>query len=87
MQITRTLHPPGGATALIAIMGSEKVKALGYGYVFSPVLTGTLILYVVALVFNNMTSHRRYPTNKTFTTYVRKKIKRNIRLLVRNSSS
>jgi CBS-domain-containing membrane protein len=86
MQISKTLHPPGGATALIAIMGSEKIKALGYGYVLSPVLTGTLILYFVALVFNNMTSHRRYPTNKTFTTYVRKKLKRNIRLLMRNPS-
>ena len=86
MQISKTLHPPGGATALIAIMGSEKVKALGYGYVLSPVLTGTLILYFVALIFNNMTSRRRYPTNKTFTTYVRKKIKRNIRLLGRTQS-
>jgi CBS-domain-containing membrane protein len=86
MQVSKTLHPPGGATALIAIMGSEKVRTLGYGYVLSPVLTGTLILYFVALIFNNMTSHRRYPTNKTFTTYVRKKLKRNIRLLMRNPS-
>jgi CBS-domain-containing membrane protein len=86
MQISKTLHPPGGATALIAIMGSEKIKALGYGYVISPVLTGTLILYFVAMIFNNMTSHRRYPTNKTFTTYVRKKLKRNIRLLMRSPS-
>ena len=38
MQITKTLHPPGGATALIANIGSEKIKALGYMYVLSPVL-------------------------------------------------
>lgn len=86
MQISKTLHPPGGATALIAIMGSEKIKALGYGYVLSPVLTGTLILYFVALIFNNITSHRQYPTNNRFTIYVRKKLKRNIRLLLRNPS-
>lgn len=67
MQVTKTLHPPGGATALIAILGSEKIKALGYIYVCSPVLTGSLILFAVALVFNNVTSSRKYPTNSRFT--------------------
>ena len=33
MQITKTLHPPGGATALIANLGSEKIQSLGYFYV------------------------------------------------------
>ncbi len=64
MQITKTLHPPGGATALIAVIGSERIKSLGYNYVLSPVLTGSIILVVVALVFNNITSHRHYPANK-----------------------
>ena len=67
MQLTKTLHPPGGATALIAIIGSEKVKALGFAYVLSPVLTGALILFAVAMIFNNLTAHRRYPTNRKFT--------------------
>lgn len=44
MQITKTLHPPGGATALIAVSGSAKIKALGYLYVFFPVLSGSIIL-------------------------------------------
>lgn len=61
MQITKTLHPPGGATALIANIGSEKIKALGYVYVLSPVLTGVMILFVVALVFNNISKSRKYP--------------------------
>lgn len=64
MQITKTLHPPGGATALIAVIGSEKIKGFGYIYVLSPILTGVTILLLVALVFNNMTSHRSYPANK-----------------------
>lgn len=64
MQVTRTLHPPGGATALIAVIGSEKVTNLGYLYVFSPILTGVLILFTVALIFNNITANRSYPTNK-----------------------
>ncbi|AUC84718.1 HPP family protein [Polaribacter sp. ALD11] len=67
MQYTKTLHPPGGATALIPIIGSEKITSLGYYYVFSPVLTGVLILLVIALIFNNMTKNRTYPTNNTFT--------------------
>ncbi|TDD98608.1 HPP family protein [Flavobacterium cellulosilyticum] len=64
MQITKTLHPPGGATALIAIIGSDKIKDLGYLYVISPVLIGILILLVTALIFNNLTSNRSYPSHK-----------------------
>jgi CBS domain-containing membrane protein len=64
MQITKTLHPPGGATALIAIIGSPKVKELGYLYVLSPILSGVIILLAVALIFNNITRHRSYPINK-----------------------
>lgn len=50
MHHTRTLHAPGGATALIANIGSAKVKALGYGYAFAPVLTGVAVLMLTALV-------------------------------------
>lgn len=81
MQITKTLHPPGGATALLAVIGSEKIKALGYFYVLSPVLSGVTILLVVALIFNNVTQNRKYPAGgrlKKFFQYVfvRKSIKR-----------
>lgn len=61
MQITKTLHPPGGATALIAVIGSVKIKSLGYLYVAFPVFTGAVILLVVAMVFNNITANRHYP--------------------------
>jgi CBS domain-containing membrane protein len=66
MQITKTLHPPGGATALIAVTGSAQIKDLGYMYVLSPVLDGVLILFITALVFNNMTSSRSYPSHSTY---------------------
>lgn len=66
MQYTKTLHPPGGATALIAVTGSAKIKLLGYGYVIFPVLSGVLILLMVALVFNNITSLRKYPNEGRF---------------------
>ncbi|RKS13756.1 HPP family protein [Flavobacterium sp. 120] len=73
MQITKTLHPPGGATALIAIIGTPKIKNLGYWYVLYPVLTGVLILLVVALIFNNMTPDRYYPNHKKYH-IIRKKL-------------
>lgn len=72
MQITKTLHPPGGATALIAVIGSEKIKALGFLYPIAPVLIGCLILYVIAMIFNNITPQRSYPTNKNFTNAILK---------------
>ncbi|MBD0822855.1 HPP family protein [Aestuariibaculum marinum] len=72
MQVTKTLHPPGGATALIAIIGTEKIKSLGYFYVLSPVLSGVLILFIVALVFNNLTTFRKYPTDNKLTRFIMK---------------
>ena len=64
MQMSKTMHPPGGATALIANIGSEKVKGLGYLFVLSPVLSGALILLGVALLVNNIPRHRSYPYRK-----------------------
>ncbi|MBA0883724.1 HPP family protein [Flavobacterium undicola] len=81
MQITKTLHPPGGATALIAVIGTQRIKDLGYWYVISPVLTGVLILFFTALLFNNMTSSRKYPTHSTY----HKRYHRIIRRLRRNN--
>ncbi|NJX15193.1 HPP family protein [Tamlana crocina] len=69
MQYTKTLHPPGGAAALIAVIGGEKIQSLGYWYVLAPVLTGTLILLVVALVFNNITSNRSYPVKGRYVNF------------------
>lgn len=61
MHATRTLHPPGGATALIAVIGSQKIHALGFYYVLIPATVGPLILLTVALLVNNIPSSRRYP--------------------------
>ncbi|MBN4061221.1 HPP family protein [bacterium AH-315-I18] len=63
MHFTRTLHPPGGATALIAVIGGDKVHLLGYQYVLCPVLAGALVMLVVALLVNNLSTNpkRQYP--------------------------
>jgi len=61
MHHSRTLHPPGGATALIAVAGSDRIHALGYLYVLMPVASGALILLLVALLINNAALRRQYP--------------------------
>jgi len=61
MHATKTLHPPGGATALIAVIGSQKIHNLGYLYVIIPVALGAIIMLVVALLVNNISKNRRYP--------------------------
>jgi CBS-domain-containing membrane protein len=61
MQLTLTLHPPGGATALIAVIGSEQIHELGFLYVLVPVTTGAIILFLIAVVVNNIPEHRHYP--------------------------
>ena len=60
MMLTRTIHPPGGATALIAVIGPEAVRGLGWAYVF-PVLVGALLLMLVAIVSNNLLERGSYP--------------------------
>ncbi|MBC8412331.1 MAG: HPP family protein [Nitrospira sp.] len=61
MHATKTLHPPGGATALIAVIGSEKIHALGYMYALVPVGAGAIIMLLVALIVNNCAKSRKYP--------------------------
>ncbi|MBF0159607.1 MAG: HPP family protein [Magnetococcales bacterium] len=61
MQWTRTTHPPGGATALIAVIGSDQLHALGYGYALVPAGLGAVLMLLVAVVINNMAPSRRYP--------------------------
>jgi CBS-domain-containing membrane protein len=61
MHASKTLHPPGGATALIAVIGSSKIHALGYLYTIIPVGIGASIMLVVALLVNNIPQNRKYP--------------------------
>ncbi len=61
MHATRTLHPPGGATALIAVIGGAPVHALGYFYALVPVGLGAVMMLVVALLVNNIPKNRTYP--------------------------
>jgi len=61
MHATKTLHPPGGATALIAVIGGDKIHNLGYLYPIVPVGLGAVIMLAIALPVNNLPRTRRYP--------------------------
>lgn len=61
MHATRTLHPPGGATALIAVIGSSDIHNAGFLYVLVPATLGPLILLAVGVLVNNIPASRRYP--------------------------
>jgi CBS domain-containing membrane protein len=61
MQLMRCVHPPGGATALSAVVGGSGVQALGMNYVFTPVLLNAAIIVAVAVAFNALLARRRYP--------------------------
>ncbi len=61
MHATKTLHPPGGATALIAVIGSDKIHDLGFLYALIPAGSGALVMLLVALLINNIPKNRSYP--------------------------
>ncbi len=61
MLATKTLHPPGGATALIAVIGGQKIHSLGFLYAFLPAGAGAIVLLLVALIVNNLSKNRKYP--------------------------
>jgi CBS-domain-containing membrane protein len=61
MHYLRCLHPPGGATALVAVLGGESIHQLGYTFLLSPVLFNALVILVVAVLLNLPFSWRRYP--------------------------
>ncbi len=62
MYYLRCIHPPGGATAISAVIGGDTVHELGYQYVFTPVLLNVLVILLVAIIFNYAFAWRRYPT-------------------------
>lgn len=61
MHYARCMHPPGGATALAAVIGGPEIQALGFGFLLAPVLLNVLTILSVAVVFNGLFPWRRYP--------------------------
>ncbi len=51
----RCLHPPGGASALLAALGG-----VGFGFALFPMLVDSLLLVLAGMLYNGLTG-RRYP--------------------------
>jgi CBS domain-containing membrane protein len=60
MSLTRTLHPPGGAAALLAVLGGPAVAALGWRFAFVPVLLNAAVLAGLGVLFHRLSGHA-YP--------------------------
>ncbi|KAJ2088781.1 hypothetical protein IW138_003955 [Coemansia sp. RSA 986] len=59
MGLTNCYHPPAGATAFMAGYSSHTIKRVGWWFPLFPVLSLTLVLLVLGILFNNLA--RVYP--------------------------
>lgn len=64
--LLRCLHPSGGGTALVPVLGGEGVQALGFSFVLVPVLINAAILVLLGIVLNALFHWRRYPAALTW---------------------
>jgi CBS domain-containing membrane protein len=56
MVVTRSLHPPGGAVALTAILSGPPIKQLGFSFAVSPVLVSSIALVGLGVAFHSVTN-------------------------------
>ena len=49
-------HPPDGGNPIIVILGS-----VSFDYLFSPILTGCLIIIVFGIILNKFVAKKKYP--------------------------
>jgi len=61
MYYCHCIHPPGGATALSAVVASDEIQQLGYQFILTPVLINVAAILFVAFTFNYFFKWRRYP--------------------------
>ena len=57
MSVTRCLHPPGGASALLAVLGGSPVTDVGYLYAFAPVALNSLVMVALGWAFHRLMRH------------------------------
>lgn len=57
MSLCRCLHPPGGACALLAALGSPAIAAHGWQALLLPLGLNVVALVAAGWLFNNLTGH------------------------------
>ena len=60
MSLFRCLHPPGGACALLAVVGGPSVQAAGHVFAFVPVGSTSALLVLCGWLFHRVSGHS-YP--------------------------
>jgi CBS domain-containing membrane protein len=60
MSLTRSLHPPGGASALLAVIGGPAITGAGFGFAFVPIALNAGLLALVGVAFHRLSRHS-YP--------------------------
>jgi len=60
MSLLRCLHPPGGACALLPVLGGPAIIAKGLAFAFVPVALNAAVLVCVGLAFHRLSRHS-YP--------------------------
>ena len=59
MILLNVTHPPAGGNPIIVIIGS-----VSFDYLLSPVISGSLIIIISAIIINRFILKKIYPTNK-----------------------
>lgn len=62
MHQARCLHPPGGASALIPVLGGESVKSLGFQFLLTPLALNVLVMLAISLAYRRLLSAKAMPT-------------------------
>jgi CBS domain-containing membrane protein len=56
MSLTRCLHPPGGASALLCALGAAGLESWGWGHLL-PIALNVFALALAGWLYNNLTGH------------------------------
>ena len=59
MILFNVTHPPAGGNPIIVIVGS-----VSFDYLFSPVITGSIIIIISAIIINRFILRKSYPSQK-----------------------
>ena len=59
MILLNVTHPPAGGNPIIVIIGS-----VSFDYLLSPVITGSVIIIVFAVIVNKLILKKSYPSQK-----------------------
>jgi CBS domain-containing membrane protein len=61
----RCFHPPGGAITLFAVLGGERVHAMGFGFLWLPLGLNLLLMLAAAFLLNNYFLRRPWPAPRS----------------------